>query len=189
MPSSLPVIISFPYSNARKPTALSGNVRAVDLQVGQDDDDITKRRRDTDDDEADGFAVVVAAAAATFSAAARPSHRSERWPTTCWHCPANPPATAMVANRSASSSPPSGDTYFLEGALVGGIVGAGAGLGAEAFAGDAVVVVALVVSLPSSSAFAFASSSAMIMGVDASIGVGGVRTSDGGWAATAAPAD
>jgi hypothetical protein len=90
-------------------------------------------------------------------------------------------------SSSPSSSSPSGDTYFFDGALVGGIVGRGAGLGAKAFVGDAVVV-ALVVLLPSS-AFAFASSSAMMMGVDASIEIGGVRTNDDEWAATAAPAD
>ena len=68
--SSSPVIVSsFPYSNAKKPTALSGKDRAVDLHVGQEDGDITKRRRDDGGD----------------SSAARPSHRSERWPATCWH--------------------------------------------------------------------------------------------------------
>jgi hypothetical protein len=33
-----------------------------------------------------------------------PTTRSVRWLTTCSHCPANPPATAMVTNRRTSSS-------------------------------------------------------------------------------------
>ena len=98
--SSSPVIvISFPYSNAKKPTALSGKDRAVDLHVGQEDGDITKRRRDDGDDEAGRFAV----AAAATSTAARPSHRSERWPATCWHCPASPPGV-VVAIASGGSA-------------------------------------------------------------------------------------
>ena len=63
------VIISFPYSYAKKPTALSGKVNAVDLQVGQEID-VIKRLGETNMDEEGGGGFLA-------SSATRPNHRSE----------------------------------------------------------------------------------------------------------------
>ena len=42
---------SFPYSNAKNPIALGGNVITVDLQVGQDDIVNTRRSKEVEDVE------------------------------------------------------------------------------------------------------------------------------------------
>ncbi len=48
------VIISFPYSYAKKPTALNGNVNAVDLQVGQGNDVMNRLDEANTDEEGGG---------------------------------------------------------------------------------------------------------------------------------------